>query len=137
MKNYTFALKIKRMSIPANLKYTKDHEWVSIDGDIATVGITAFAQSELGDIVYVEVETEGESVEAEEIFGSVEAVKTVSDLFMPISGEIIEFNSELEANPEYVNSDPYGKGWMIKVKIQDDSQINELLDAAGYEALIG
>ncbi len=125
------------MSIPANLKYTKDHEWVSIDGDIATVGITAFAQSELGDIVYVEVETEGETVEAEEVFGSVEAVKTVSDLFMPISGEIIEFNSELEANPEYVNSDPYGKGWMIKVKIQDDSQINELLDAAGYEALIG
>jgi glycine cleavage system H protein len=137
VKNYTFALKIKRMSIPANLKYTKDHEWVSIDGDIATVGITAFAQSELGDIVYVEVETEGETVEAEEVFGSVEAVKTVSDLFMPISGEIIEFNSELEANPEYVNSDPYGKGWMIKVKIQDDSQINELLDAAGYEALIG
>ncbi len=125
------------MSIPANLKYTKDHEWVSIDGDIATVGITAFAQSELGDIVYVEIETEGETVEAEEVFGSVEAVKTVSDLFMPISGEIIEFNSELEANPEYVNSDPYGKGWMIKVKIQDDSQINELLDAAGYEALIG
>ena len=125
------------MSIPANLKYTKDHEWVSIDGDIATVGITAFAQSELGDIVYVEVETEGETVEAEEVFGSVEAVKTVSDLFMPISGEIIEFNSELEANPEYVNSDPYGKGWMIKLKIQDDSQINELLDAAGYEALIG
>jgi glycine cleavage system H protein len=137
VKNYTFALKIKRMSIPANLKYTKDHEWVSIDGDIATVGITAFAQSELGDIVYVEVETEGETVEAEEVFGSVEAVKTVSDLFMPISGEIIEFNSELEANPEYVNSDPYGKGWMIKLKIQDDSQINELLDAAGYEALIG
>ena len=137
MKNYTFALKIKRMGIPANLKYTKDHEWVSIDGDIATVGITAFAQSELGDIVYVEVETEGETVEAEEIFGSVEAVKTVSDLFMPISGEIIEFNSELEANPEFVNSDPYGKGWMIKVKVQDTSQINELLDAAGYEALIG
>ncbi len=125
------------MSIPANLKYTKDHEWVSIDDDIATVGITAFAQSELGDIVYVEVETEGETVEAEEVFGSVEAVKTVSDLFMPISGEIIEFNSELEANPEYVNSDPYGKGWMIKVKIQDASQINELLDAVGYEALIG
>ncbi|MCE2742476.1 MAG: glycine cleavage system protein GcvH [Fluviicola sp.] len=116
------------MSIPANLKYTKDHEWVSIDGDIATVGITAFAQSELGDIVYVEIETEGETVEA---------VKTVSDLFMPISGEIIEFNSELEANPEFVNSDPYGKGWMIKVKVQDASQINELLDAAGYEALIG
>lgn len=125
------------MSIPANLKYTKDHEWVSIDGDIATVGITAFAQSELGDIVYVEIETEGETVEAEEVFGSVEAVKTVSDLFMPISGEIIEFNSELEANPEFVNSDPYGKGWMIKVKVKDASQINELLDAVGYEALIG
>lgn len=125
------------MSIPANLKYTKDHEWVSLDGDIATVGITAFAQSELGDIVYVEIETEGETVEAEEVFGSVEAVKTVSDLFMPVSGEIIEFNSELEANPEFVNSDPYGKGWMIKVKVQDPSQVNELLDAAGYEALIG
>ena len=137
MKNYTFALKIKRMSIPANLKYTKDHEWVSIDGDIATVGITAFAQSELGDIVYVEVETEGETVEAEEVFGSVEAVKTVSDLFMPISGEIIEFNSELEANPEYVNSDPYGKGWMIKIKIQDANETSNLLDAAAYEALIG
>ena len=125
------------MSIPTNLKYTKDHEWVSIDGDIATIGITDFAQGELGDIVYVEIETEGETLNAEEVFGSVEAVKTVSDLFLPLSGEIIEFNSELEANPEFVNSDPYGKGWMIKVKVQDVSQINELLDAAGYEALIG
>ncbi|MBI1838148.1 MAG: glycine cleavage system protein GcvH [Flavobacteriia bacterium] len=125
------------MNIPANLKYTKDHEWVSLDGDIATVGITAFAQSELGDIVYVEIETEGETIEAEEVFGSVEAVKTVSDLFMPIAGEIIEFNTELESNPELVNSDPYGKGWMIKVKVEDTSKASELLDAAGYAALIG
>lgn len=125
------------MSIPANLKYTKDHEWVSIEGDIATVGITHFAQGELGDIVYVEVETEGESLDAEEVFGSVEAVKTVSDLFLPLSGEIIEFNTELEANPEFVNSDPYGKGWMIKVKIKDTAEIEHLIDAAGYEALIG
>ncbi len=125
------------MSIPANLKYTKDHEWVSIEGDIATVGITHFAQGELGDIVYVEVETEGESLDAEEVFGSVEAVKTVSDLFLPLSGEIIEFNTELEANPEFVNSDPYGKGWMIKVKIKDTAEIEHLMDAAGYEALIG
>lgn len=125
------------MSIPANLKYTKDHEWVSIEGDIATVGITHFAQGELGDIVYVEVETEGESLDAEEVFGSVEAVKTVSDLFLPLSGEIIEFNTELEANPEFVNSDPYGKGWMIKVKIKDSSEIDHLLDAAAYESIIG
>jgi glycine cleavage system H protein len=125
------------MSIPTNLKYTKDHEWVSIDGDIATIGITDFAQGELGDIVYVEIETEGETLNAEEVFGSVEAVKTVSDLFLPLSGEIIEFNSELDANPEYVNSDPYGKGWMIKVKIQDAGEASNLLDAAAYEALIG
>jgi glycine cleavage system H protein len=125
------------MSIPTNLKYTKDHEWVSIDGDIATIGITDFAQGELGDIVYVEIETEGETLNAEEVFGSVEAVKTVSDLFLPLAGEIIEFNSELDANPEYVNSDPYGKGWMIKIKIQDASETSNLLDAAAYEALIG
>ena len=125
------------MSIPTNLKYTKDHEWVSIDGDIATIGITDFAQGELGDIVYVEIETEGETLNAEEVFGSVEAVKTVSDLFLPLSGEIIEFNSELDANPEYVNSDPYGKGWMIKVKIQDSNEASNLLDAEAYEALIG
>ncbi len=125
------------MSIPTNLKYTKDHEWVSIDGDIATIGITDFAQGELGDIVYVEIETEGETLNAEEVFGSVEAVKTVSDLFLPLTGEIIEFNSELDANPEFVNSDPYGKGWMIKVKIQDASEASNLLDAAAYEALIG
>ncbi len=125
------------MNIPTNLKYTKDHEWVSIEGDVATIGITDFAQGELGDIVYVEIETEGETFESEEVFGSVEAVKTVSDLFMPLSGEIIEFNSELEANPEYVNNDPFGKGWMIKVKISDSSEISNLLDAAGYQAIIG
>ncbi len=124
------------MNIPTNLKYTKDHEWVSIEGDVATIGITDFAQGELGDIVYVEIETEGETLEGEEVFGSVEAVKTVSDLFMPLSGEIIEFNSELEANPEYVNNDPFGKGWMIKVKISDPSEVDNLLDAAGYQAII-
>jgi glycine cleavage system H protein len=124
------------MNIPAELKYTKDHEWVRIDGDIATVGITEFAQSELGDIVYVEIETVGETVDQEEVFGSVEAVKTVSDLFMPISGEILEFNENLESNPELVNSDPYGEGWMIKVKISDASQIDSLLDAASYEGII-
>ena len=124
------------MNIPTNLKYTKDHEWVSIDGDVATIGITDFAQGELGDIVYVEIETEGESLSGEEVFGSVEAVKTVSDLFMPLSGEIIEFNTELESNPEFVNNDPFGKGWMIKVKISDVSEVANLLDAAGYEALV-
>lgn len=125
------------MNIPANLKYTKDHEWVSIDGDVATIGITDFAQGELGDIVYVEIETEGETLDNEEVFGSVEAVKTVSDLFMPLSGEIIEFNTELEANPELVNSDPFGKGWMIKVKVKDASEVGSLLDAEGYKELIG
>jgi glycine cleavage system H protein len=125
------------MNIPENLKYTKDHEWLSIDGDIATVGITDFAQGELGDIVYVEIETEGETLDAEEVFGSVEAVKTVSDLFMPVSGEIIEFNEELEAEPEVVNADAYGKGWMVKIKLSDPSQVESLLDAAGYKAIIG
>lgn len=125
------------MNIPAELKYTKDHEWVKIDGDIATVGITEFAQSELGDIVYVEIETEGEELDQEEVFGSVEAVKTVSDLFMPISGKIIEFNSALESNPEAVNSDPYGAGWMVKVEISNPSELDNLLDAAGYQAHIG
>jgi glycine cleavage system H protein len=125
------------MNVPANLKYTKDHEWISVEGDIATVGITDFAQGELGDIVYVEIETEGETLDQEEVFGSVEAVKTVSDLFMPVSGEIIEFNSALEADPELVNSDPYGKGWMIKVKLSNPSETQDLLDAAGYSALIG
>ena len=125
------------MNIPTNLKFTKDHEWVSVEGDVATVGITDFAQKELGDIVYVEIETEGETLSQEEVFGSVEAVKTVSDLFMPISGEIIEFNSALESNPEAVNSDPYGDGWMIKVKVSDASELNALMDAAAYSELIG
>ena len=125
------------MNIPSNLKYTKDHEWVSLEGDVATVGITDFAQSELGDIVYVEVETLDQTLEKDEVFGTVEAVKTVSDLFLPLSGEIIEFNEDLERNPETVNSDPYGKGWMVKVKISDQSQWDELLDSAAYGALIG
>ena len=125
------------MSLPENLKYTKDHEWISVDGDIATVGITDFAQGELGDIVYVEIETEGESLDKEEVFGSVEAVKTVSDLFMPLSGEIIAFNEELESEPETVNFDAYGKGWMIKIKMSDLSEVAELLDVAAYGELIG
>jgi glycine cleavage system H protein len=125
------------MNIPENLKYTKDHEWVSIEGDVATVGITDFAQGELGDIVYVEIETEGESLEHEEIFGSVEAVKTVSDLFMPLGGEIIKFNDELESEPETVNTDAYGKGWMIKIKMSDISEVDNLLDAEAYKALVG
>lgn len=125
------------MNVPSNLKYTKDHEWIRVEGDIAVIGITDFAQSELGDIVYVEIETVGETLEQEEVFGSVEAVKTVSDLFMPVSGEIIEFNEGLESNPEAVNKDAYGDGWMIKVKMSDTSELDNLLDAAGYEALIG
>ncbi len=124
------------MNIPAELKYTKDHEWVRIEGDIATVGITEFAQSELGDIVYVEIETVGETIAQEEIFGSIEAVKTVSDLFMPISGEILEFNEELDGNPELVNSDPYGAGWMVKVKISNSDEIQNLLDAEAYTSLV-
>lgn len=125
------------MNIPSELKYTKDHEWIKMDGDIATVGITDFAQSELGDIVYVEVETVGEELEQEEVFGTVEAVKTVSDLFLPLTGEITEFNETLEGDPELVNSDPYGEGWMVKIKITDDSQIEGLLSADDYKALIG
>jgi glycine cleavage system H protein len=125
------------MSTPANLKYTKDHEWVSVEGDVATIGITDFAQSELGDIVYVEIETVGETIAQEEVFGSVEAVKTVSDLFMPVSGEIIEFNEGLEADPEAVNKDAYGAGWMIKVKMSNPAEVDALLDAAAYDALIG
>ena len=124
------------MNIPSELKYTKDHEWVKIEGDVAIVGITEFAQSELGDIVYVEIETIGETLDQEDVFGSVEAVKTVSDLFMPLSGEILEFNEALEGNPELVNSDPYGEGWMIKLKLTDASQYDQLLDAATYEGLI-
>lgn len=125
------------MNIPENLKYTKDHEWISVDGNVATVGITEFAQGELGDIVYVEIETEGEELDREEIFGSVEAVKTVSDLFMPISGEITAFNADLESNPELVNSDPYGKGWMIKINIAETDELSGLLDASAYAELIG
>ena len=125
------------MSIPAELKYTKDHEWVRVEGNVATIGITAFAQGELGDIVYVEVETEGEELGKEEIFGTVEAVKTVSDLYLPLTGKIIEFNTALEATPEVVNSDPYGDGWMIKLEFSDTSELDSLLSAADYEALIG
>lgn len=125
------------MSVPQNLKYTKEHEWVLVEGDVATVGITSFAQGELGDIVYVEIETVGESIDKDEVFGSVEAVKTVSDLFMPISGEVLEFNEKLDGNPELVNSDPYGEGWMVKVRISDSSELDELLDATAYAALIG
>ena len=125
------------MNIPSELMYTKDHEWVRVDGDIATIGITDFAQSELGDIVYVEIETVGESVDKEAVFGTVEAVKTVSDLFMPLTGEVLELNDALEGNPELVNSDPYGEGWMVKIKVSDASQLSDLLDAAAYGALIG
>ena len=125
------------MNIPVELKYTKDHEWISIDGEIATVGITDFAQRELGDIVYVEVETVGETLEADEVFGTVEAVKTVSDLFLPVSGEILEFNEDLDVNPEDVNSDPYTKGWMIKLKVRDINDLEKLLDSNKYRELIG
>lgn len=125
------------MNIPANLKYTKDHEWVSIDGDIATVGITDFAQKELGDIVYVEVETLDQTLAKDEVFGTVEAVKTVSDLFLPITGEIIEFNDALESDPESVNSDPYGAGWMVKVKVADMIELDSLLSSDAYKELIG
>ena len=125
------------MNIPAELKYTKEHEWVRVEGDVAVIGITDFAQSELGDIVYVEIETVGETLDQDEVFGSVEAVKTVSDLFMPVSGEILEFNEGLEANPEAVNKDAYGDGWMIKVKLSDPSQLDSLMDAAAYKALVG
>lgn len=124
------------MELPTELKYTKEHEWVRIDGDIATIGITDFAQGELGDIVYVEVETLDETLDQDEVFGSVEAVKTVSDLFLPLSGEIIEFNESLEDDPELVNTDPYNAGWMIKLKISDASQINDLMTVEAYKALI-
>ncbi len=125
------------MNFPSELKYIKDHEWVRIEGDTATVGITDFAQSELGDIVFVEIETTGEKLGKEEIFGSVEAVKTVSDLFMPLSGEITELNSKIEQEPEWINSDPYGEGWMIKVKIKDQSEIESLLSADDYKEIVG
>jgi len=125
------------MNVPSNLKYTKDHEWIRVDGDIATVGITDFAQGELGDIVYVEVETVDETLAKEEIFGTVEAVKTVSDLLLPLSGEIIDFNEDLEAEPEKVNSDPYGEGWMVKLKFNNPEELDQLLDDTAYKALIG
>lgn len=125
------------MNIPEDLKFTKDHEWVKVEGNIATVGITDFAQSELGDIVFVEVETIDESLDAEEVFGSVEAVKTVSDLFMPITGKVIELNEKVEESPEIVNSDPYGEGWIIKIEIQDSAELEELLDANAYEKTLG
>ena len=125
------------MNIPQDLKYTKDHEWIRVEGDTVTIGITDFAQSELGDIVYVEVETLDETLDKEEVFGTVEAVKTVSDLYLPISGEIVEFNESLEDEPEKVNSDPYGEGWMIKVKFSDESQLEELLNADAYKEILG
>jgi glycine cleavage system H protein len=125
------------MNFPENLKYTKDHEWVSIDRDIATVGVTEFAQSELGDIVFVELDTEGDTMDQNEVFGTIEAVKTVSDLFMPLSGEITEVNSGLEDAPESVNESPYENGWMIKIKLSDTSELDRLLDVAAYKELIG
>ena len=124
------------MNSPENLKYTKDHEWLKIDGDIATIGITSFAQGELGDIVFIDVDTQGEELENEEVFGTIEAVKTVSDLFMPVSGEVIEFNEALEDTPELINSDPYGDGWIIKVSISDASELDELLSSDEYKNLI-
>ena len=125
------------MQFPDNLKYSKDHEWIRVEGDEAYVGITAFAAGELGDIVFVDVDTEGESLEKDEVFGSVEAVKTVSDLFLPVSGEVLEFNEALEDAPESVNDDPYGDGWMVKIKIADASELDGLMDAAAYEAMLG
>ncbi len=125
------------MNFPSELKYTKDHEWVKVEGDVATIGVTDFAQGELGDIVYVEIETVGDTLNKEEVFGSVEAVKTVSDLFMPIGGEVLKVNSALDSSPEVVNSDPYGEGWMVKVKIANASELDELMSADDYKAHIG
>ena len=125
------------MEIPLNLKYTKDHEWISMDGNIATVGITDFAQRELGDIVYIEVETIGETLNADDVFGTVEAVKTVSDLFLPMTGKIIEFNESLDSSPEDVNTDPYGNGWMVKIEIENIDELDNLLSADQYKELIG
>ena len=125
------------MLIPDNLKYTKDHEWIRIEGDEIYVGITDFAQGELGDIVYVEIETTGENLDREDVFGTVEAVKTVSDLFMPVSGEVLEVNQNLESNPEVVNKDPYGDGWLVKISVQDAAELNDLLSAEQYKELIG
>ena len=125
------------MNYPDNLKYSKDHEWVRVEGEEAYVGITAFAQEELGDIVFVDVDTEGESLDQDEVFGSVEAVKTVSDLYLPVAGEIIEFNEALEDSPEVVNDDPYGKGWMVKIKMSDTTQLDDLMDSDAYQAMLG
>lgn len=125
------------MNFPENLKYTKEHEWISVDGDVATVGITDFAQGELGDIVFVEIETQGQNLSKDSTFGTVEAVKTVSDLFMPVSGEITEVNSALESSPELVNQDPYNGGWMVKIKLSNTAELNDLLDVNAYKALIG
>ncbi len=125
------------MNFPTELKYTKDHEWIRIEGDVATVGITEFAQRELGDIVYVDINTIGKTIAKEEVFGTVEAVKTVSDLFMPITAEILEFNNALDTNPELVNSDPYGEGWMVKILIQDAAELTALLNADAYQSIIG
>lgn len=124
------------MNIPGNLKYTKDHEWIRVEGDEAFVGITDYAQGELGDIVFIEIETEGEELAKEEVFGTIEAVKTVSDMFMPVGGTVVEVNSKIESSPEVVNKDPYGDGWLIKIKIGDASEVAELLDAAAYEKLL-
>jgi glycine cleavage system H protein len=124
------------MNIPGNLLYTKDHEWLRVEGDMAFVGVTDFAQGELGDIVFIEIETLGESLKKEEVFGTIEAVKTVSDMFMPVSGEIIEINSALEESPDVVNKDPYGKGWMVKIKISNKAEVNELLSPDAYTALL-
>lgn len=124
------------MNFPGNLRYTKDHEWISLEGNVATIGITDFAQSELGDIVYVDIETIGKSLDAEAVFGTVEAVKTVSDLFLPVAGTVLEKNAELDSNPELVNQDPYGKGWMIKMTVNNTADVEALMDAASYEALV-
>jgi len=125
------------MNIPGNLRYTKDHEWLRLEGKTAVVGITDFAQNELGDIVFIEVETIGENLDKEETFGTIEAVKTVSDMFMPVAGEVVEFNEALSEKPEKVNKDPYGEGWIVKIKVDDPSQVGELLDAAQYKELVG
>lgn len=132
-----FVIKNIVMSYPETLRYTKDHEWISLEGDVATIGITDFAQRELGDIVYVEVETIGTSLKAGDVFGTVEAVKTVSDLFLPVDGEVTELNEALANAPELVNTDPYGEGWMIKMKVADPAAVASLLDAAAYQALVG
>lgn len=125
------------MNFPEELKYTKEHEWVRVEGDVATIGVTDFAQGELGDVVFVEIETEGESLDKDEVFGTVEAVKTVSDLFMPVSGEVIEVNSSLEDNPEAVNESPYGEGWMVKIRMSDLSEVDGLMDSAAYKEMTG